>query len=292
MKLVKSLIKSFDLEEHTDLICSLVQPAVGLATKRVAQSALAPMQSRVGGHPHLPKGFVWPRRDGVALAHVATINLSEASAHDESKTLPKSGRLVFFYDVVGETWGYDPADRDGFFVQYFDDTGGALIETPMPLDGADPDVLDGVLGGRGSFRACQLVMKPILTLPSTDDISSDDAALADLASLDEYDELVFALREKFKAPHQLLGHPNVIQNSLWRDCQLASSGVTNPAKLKAADRKAHEAGEADWGLLLQLDSDSKPDWMWCDGGILYFAMRKQDLAARRFKKAWFQLQSC
>jgi uncharacterized protein YwqG len=43
-------------------------------------------------------------------------------------------------------------------------------------------------------------------------------------------------------------------------------------------------------LLLQIDSDDAIGWTWGDAGRLYFWIRKQDLAARRFDRVWTILQ--
>ncbi len=52
-------------------------------------------------------------------------------------------------------------------------------------------------------------------------------------------------------------------------------------------------GAKDWILLLQVDTDDDsdgPGWMWGDCGRIYFWIRRQDLAARRFDRAWTVLQ--
>ena len=41
----------------------------------------------------------------------------------------------------------------------------------------------------------------------------------------------------------------------------------------------------DWCLLLQLDSDGDINTMWGDAGMLYFCLRKLDLAAKKFENA-------
>lgn len=45
-------------------------------------------------------------------------------------------------------------------------------------------------------------------------------------------------------------------------------------------------------MLLQLTTLEKDDWewMWGDCGMLYFYIKRQYLAARRFENAWFSLQ--
>ena len=49
-------------------------------------------------------------------------------------------------------------------------------------------------------------------------------------------------------------------------------------------------GEKDWRLLLQVDTDEQLGLMWGDCGLIYFWIREQDAAARRFDRAWVILQ--
>jgi uncharacterized protein YwqG len=51
-----------------------------------------------------------------------------------------------------------------------------------------------------------------------------------------------------------------------------------------------EKGAQDWILLLQVDSDDDAQMMWGDAGMLYFWIRRQDLAQAAFGKAWCILQ--
>ncbi len=51
-------------------------------------------------------------------------------------------------------------------------------------------------------------------------------------------------------------------------------------------------GAGNWTLLLQLSTITKGDyeWMFGDGGMLYFYIKKDDLAAKRFDKMHFSVQ--
>ena len=71
-------------------------------------------------------------------------------------------------------------------------------------------------------------------------------------------------------------------------CGDAESYENTPDEVKADI--ARRAG--DWLLLLQLSTVTKGDfeWMFGDCGMLYFYIRKDDLAAKRFDKMQFSLQ--
>jgi uncharacterized protein YwqG len=77
------------------------------------------------------------------------------------------------------------------------------------------------------------------------------------------------------------------------ECQLVTNGIYcgSPDGYRSAQAQLLKAGAADWMLLLQLDTDEDgPGWMWGDAGCLYFWLRRQDLAERRFDRVWAVLQ--
>jgi uncharacterized protein YwqG len=95
--------------------------------------------------------------------------------------------------------------------------------------------------------------------------------------------------------HRFLGHPQLIQNPMELECQLASNGVYcgSASHFQAEEAKALEAGAADWRLLLQIDTDEDgPGWMWGDVGRIYFWIRKRELSSLRFGDVWLVFQCC
>ena len=73
-------------------------------------------------------------------------------------------------------------------------------------------------------------------------------------------------------------------------CGDAESYENTPDEVKA-DIEKHTG---DWMLLLQLSTVTKGGFelMFGDCGMLYFYIRKDDLAARKFDKIHFSLQCC
>ena len=97
----------------------------------------------------------------------------------------------------------------------------------------------------------------------------------DLALDEEYDFLGERLSGEWGEMHHLGGWAKEIQGD---------------ARPSSAIR-----GEEEWDLLMQLSSDSplKQEglgWMWGDGGIVYFWIKRDDLAARRFDGVWCGFQ--
>lgn len=275
-------------------LLSQVRPSIRLATERVPYARLELGDSRIGGMPDLPAGFKWPRwtprkqRDNkfgerwrpdapAPLGFIAQIDLTAVPRVDH--ILPGSGWLYFFYDRYCEPWGFDPADRGCCRVTYADCARQTLTRSEPPPD-ADLD---------HRAHPCLVEAWPELTLP-------DD--LPDIQyGTPEYDAYR-GICDALSAPggsiqHRLLGHPQLIQNPMELECQLASNGVYcgTPVGYQSEEAKRLTPGAADWRLLLQIDTDeSGPGWMWGDIGRIYFWIRRQDLAVRDFENVWLILQ--
>ena len=95
---------------------------------------------------------------------------------------------------------------------------------------------------------------------------------------------------------QLLGWPDVIQNSMFAECDLVTQGyylgngwVKIPKEVR---QQAEETACDRWMLLFQLDTVELGDFelMFGDCGHIYFYITKEDLAARRFDRIWLILQ--
>ena len=92
-------------------------------------------------------------------------------------------------------------------------------------------------------------------------------------------------------------YADVIQNEMLTECEYVTRGIYRgdaTASEALTDEERAEIADAakDWTLLLQLSTIEKEGFelMWGDCGMLYFYIKKQDLAARRFENAWFLLQ--
>lgn len=239
--------------------------------------------SKLGGAPDLPGDFRFPPGSG-PLDFLLQINLAEASALDQTESLPKSGLLSFFYDLKEQHWGFDPKHLNGFLV-CFTPSDVPLVPTAM----ARPKfVLDE---RRTSLRAG-------LTLPHQGSRVFDQ--FDKLANLnDEESDAYFAYSDEVErlglpksGNHHLLGHSDNVQGDMQLEAQLVTNGLYcgNPTGYKDPRRKALESGADDWTLLLQLDSDDTAGFMWGDVGMLYYWIRKQDLAENRFDRVWMTLQ--
>ena len=256
------------------LVEPLSKPTILIKT-REGESA-----SYFGGIPPKVSGFQWPHRDSRPMGFLACINLADLPRALD--WLPETGRLLFFYDLEEQPWGFDPKDRGGWEVFYSevqpspDDT---KAEVPPGLKA------EFILKTRGmDFEASKLP-------PSWEEDVLSPLNLTDT----EQDELIDYRSSLYGegASHQIGGYPDPIQSpEMVLECQLVSNGLYCGDSSGYQDPRAEELkdGVEDWRLLLQMDSDDDLDVMWGDVGTVYFWIREDDAKQKDFSKAWLVLQ--
>ncbi len=91
--------------------------------------------------------------------------------------------------------------------------------------------------------------------------------------------------------HHLFGYDFPMQGEMQLQCELASKGLDiDLSKYENTRRKELENEANNWKLLLQLDTDDNPGWMWGDAGKLYFWIREEDLKSNNFENVWMVSQ--
>lgn len=277
---IAATLQQSGLQQLSSSLDDLILPSIRLSTNPSYETAIQHGQSRFGGMPDLPAGVAWPELNGAPMAFVAQIQLADAHAADATSPLPANGVLSFFYDASQQTFGSDPRDRNGFKTLYFTQPASELKRTDTPTS----------LPAEARSRVCSVGFSVELTLPlrpnleitslqwSADDQRRYDAALEQLTSGQTH------------PIHRLLGHPDTIQDDMRLQCQLAANGVADPSS--EPDKVAQlTPGANDWILLLQVDSDPNTTITWANAGMLYFWIRREDLADKQFENAWVVLQS-
>jgi uncharacterized protein YwqG len=232
--------------------------------------------SKLGQMPRVPKEFEWPEWNGKPLAFLLQLKFSEINKDGYLPHLPTSGLLYVFYDEEQSTWGFDPQDKGSWRLLFFDE-GDALKERRYPKD----------LGTRYKLRPVEAF--PILTYPPDppDALSGGD---------EDKEEAYYEFRSgvyEGQPAHHLGGYPDPVQGAdMDLECQLVSNGLYCGDASGYEDERARILAEGgrDWTLLLQIDSDDGTEMMWGDSGLLYFWIRKEDLAARNFDDVWMILQ--
>lgn len=252
--------------------------------------SVPPRASKLGGNPWLPRDFVWPvftdANAGATrpLSFLCQINLADVKPWDVDGVLPDRGMLYFFYEGESFRWGFDPADRGCARVFYFEDTED-FVPNQWP-EGIDEMYVVPEMAL--SFRA-----RP--SFPSYEELDCH----ADIdCDWDDYDALLEEKGVDLDAEdHKLLGYADIIQGEILTECERVCRGLGcgTPEDYRStpqAEKDSIHAAAKDWTLLLQLSTLEKDgwEWMWGDCGMLYFYIRKQDLAAKRFENCWFSLQ--
>lgn len=253
-----------------------------------------PGASKIGGKPYLPKDFVWPtytdRQENVTrpLSFLCQINLSDIKSYDKEGLLPDRGTLYFFYECESMKWGFDPEDDGAARVFYYDTTdviGLAPIDVPEEI--AEEYVMPEIA----------LRFKCEKSYPSFEEYEIYSDAETDW---DEYDGVLENLGvniDEDRECHKMLGYADVIQNEMLTEVERVSRGLycgdadsyQNTPEDVEADIKAH-AG--DWTLLCQISTIEKGEFefMFGDCGMIYFYIKKKDLAVMNFDNVYFSVQ--
>lgn len=271
-----------DLRQHLGaddaaLIMSLSQWSVRLRRGGPVEPDSA--DSRLGGRALLPPGVEWPVRGKQPLSFLGQVRLDEVAWFGHDVPLAAGDLLAFFYDVEDQPWGFDPGDAAGWRVLQVDPASAVALEPPA---------------GAQAFPPFGLTLAAEKTVPSVAEpevanlfVEEEQGVLADL-------EAESQARDGFEPFHRMFGWPEVIQNAMRSQCQLASQGISADAPLAhpGAEEEDEElgAGARDWKLLLQIDSDDDAEMMWGDSGRLYYWIREDDLRDGRFDKVWLVLQ--
>ena len=252
--------------------------------------------TRFGGKPDVPSDFTWPTFQGEGfdnivkdrpLTFLAQFNCEELAKYDNEHLLPERGLLSFFYETDTQCWGYDPKDKGCARVYWFEDI-SALSAADFPIEMEDDF----------KFPMMKINIFQKTSYPSWPDFSEifPEEEDKDDVFYSIWDELAGEDSEEFAERSQLLGWPNVIQNSMYAECDLAAKGYylgNGWIKIpKDVRQYAEETAKERWMLLFQLDTVEGDDFelMFGDCGHIYFYITKEDLRERRFDRIWLILQ--
>lgn len=266
---------------HREEIAKLVRPAI-FGTTKPDQPAIVG-GSRMGGQPDLPEEIEWPQWGERKLQFVAQLNLTELPATPERDLLPQTGWLWFF-------WFFDPNDEYFYFasepeeqpacqVLYWDGPAENLAPRDFPEELEDPEEFCEIRGELAfqTVRTFPGYGHPCLHAFSENPRSHEDvwnnptmSAIHDVRDIAEKDCTASS------SWLQVLGYPREWQNEITRglmDC--------NPHDVSCAEW-VEKAGQ--WILLLQCKAIS-------GDFALFIMIRKADLAARRFDRIGWEVQT-
>lgn len=261
---------------------------------------------RFGGVPDVPPDFQWPCYETAVygddtvkprpLSFLAQFDCAALTFLDPEGLLPETGLLSFFYEMNSQAWGFDPKDAGCARVFWFPD---ASVLAPAEF----PDAL------LEDYRFPEMDMQAFqgTCWPDFQDFAVRYPDIAHPAYweqvrggwdgfCEEFDQVKISLQGDAAAGHKLLGWPDIIQNNMTQECELVRRGhyLGNTWKSVSQEERQETAAPSleDWRLLFQLDSFGTLNFSldFGDCGSIYFYIRKDDLAARRFERAWLILQ--
>lgn len=253
-----------------------------------------PGASKIGGKPYLPSDFVWPtytdNDENVTrpLSFFCQINLSDIKPYDKEALLPSSGMLCFFYECESMKWGFDAEDRGAARVLYIDTAHATgLAPRDIPDDIPEEYVIPEIA----------LQFKARSSYPKFEEFE----LYSDLdPDWEEYDSVLAELGvdiDSDSEEHKLLGYADIIQNEMLTEAERVSRGLycgdAESYRNTPEDVEVEITRHAtDWVLLCQLSTIANEDFefMFGDCGMLYFYIRKDDLAAMNFDDVHFSVQ--
>ncbi|MFV5992196.1 YwqG family protein [Streptomyces sp. NPDC056231] len=240
---------------------------------------------RLGGLPSLPVDVEWPVwNEHGPLSFVASIDCARLPTAALDIDLPEAGALLFFY--------FDGQLDDGDALVLAEDR-ASWAGARVLYVAADEKVAEcGTPAGLKPYPMVPLAARVEMTATEPWH-PSVRAAFAPGAPLrNRYDHPVCS--QEFldalwgfddEVGHQIGGHPHSVQNPV--EIEIAEAVLDGEVPWDDP-RLSKEA--AAWVLLAQFDSDDAADMMWGDAGALYWLIRPEDLAARRFDRTMFTWQ--
>ncbi len=248
--------------------------------------------SRIGGWPDLPVDQAWPEWQERPMSFLAQINLSEMHHVNPDLKLPQSGLLLFFigteddifdegvlnrdYHPVNYMLGSDVKHQDGWKVIY------AGENTELKRTSCQGKVLPEL------FKPCMLKAKTITrALPDEYSVAYDRLTLSK-AERDNYNEVLDLLSaENFN--NQVMGYPQLIQScppELYSASVVSGRPAFSFPEPNSNEYFELQKNACEWTLLLQLSSDNHADFLWGDGGHLYFYGNRIEMAKGNFDETW------
>lgn len=267
--------------EDTDTIEQTLLPAITFVEAPRADGRIA---LRLGGRAPLPADREWPVNGDRELVFVAAVDLTVVGPHDVTGALPTSGSLLFFYDIVSQSWGLDPEDSAPWRVVYLgEDEASAPERSRRPHD-TDRQYLSRPHIDRSEVHDAA----PTWTMPLTCEPCVRDTTYGS-AHGDAYRSRrkdFGAIEDAHSMSFQMLGWPYYNQpNSRQWSVEVDSSG-------RSWD-EVTEADVADWRLLMQFPKwDESGGTLWGGTlGWLQYWIRDGDLRAGNFDRVWIQVDA-
>jgi hypothetical protein len=248
--------------ERAGQILSLARPAIGLWPQRQPAALDDPLASRHGGQLLAPGGLDWPVSGEEPMCFLAQINCGDLVELPDAESLPSDGMLTFFGDAELISGCFPESDGDLNTVCHWLAEGLTPAEPPAPLS-------DDYLAEYST--ATPILFRPFIDLPDTSSRVFEQLRL----NRDE--------AERYYRLRRDLSHHG-IPEEVAHFCDVTSKLLGWP-DLVQQDFHLPQAGPGSYRLLAQLPARMGP------GGSLYFFVRDEDLAQRRFDRCVIEEQN-
>jgi uncharacterized protein YwqG len=260
--------------EAKDRWLSLLRPSIGLDLG----DGEGPVVGHLGGLPELPKDTPWPTWQDRPLALMATLDCALLPREKLDIPLPDDGTLLFFRYESEE----DPGDFIDFYIGDEDFELGAGTKL-LYIPAAVPTRRRPAPEGREVLERIPLRLNRVmLTMPDYGDMRLRDADVDVPLESDAGAQAFDAVRELIHGLYggrfmQIGGYPNWYQRP---EEDLLARRLLGP---EATEEALHRE-ERNMVLLACFEDDPAAN-------ILYWLIRREDLAARRFDKVIVVAQS-
>jgi uncharacterized protein YwqG len=319
---LQALIEKHGLAEHQAAIHQIARTMIRITAKKERESKIAIGNSKMGGDPDLPEGMEWPVYNGRPMSFLLQLNLADLKDFRSSKFKAKEGMLYFFCEP--ENWKFE---EGSYSVVFSPKQSKFLKRIPNPASHPPSDNRDGdnrekynvrnyigklvqvdkPLDIGGSYNSASVMFSEELSLPEYRSPTVSRMFGKDEVFMGQYDEWKYQRKEKgekkcsdaqmivdFEVFNALRGKYSdlcgdwILEGKLsWEDCKDFTDhhmfGYCNPFQWEPALRE----GEL---LLLQIDTDDGPGWMWGDVGKLYFWILESELLDNDFSKVQVEEQ--
>ncbi|MCP2342765.1 DUF1963 domain-containing protein [Actinomadura rupiterrae] len=263
----------------------LMRPAINLRSRKRGTEPVG----HLGGLPALPSGMAWPAWNGDALNFVASLDCARLPIAALDLPLPAEGTLLFFC-IDAEDDRFEIGEGPSVDVGVPESMAGMrVLHLPPGVEVTERQAPAGLR----PFERVELGARLLATGPDTSQPELRAAvrrlggsaweALEDR----EYEEGMYnAVLDRLPRHwHWLGGHAKPKQDAVELDAAYTAFagevGWADPRLEREALR---------WRPLAQFDSDEAAGMKWSDIGTIYFLVRPEDLAARRFDAASLTVQ--
>jgi hypothetical protein len=263
-----------------DTLVSHKAPAVGLfGTGGCSEGPVG--SSHLGGRPDVPVSWDWPERGGYPQGFLAELDLADLATMPGCDVLPRDGHLAFFYGFFDDTLGPEP--RTGTWtVQWY--------APSEPLHRADYPVWPpGNIDLPEIYNPSPITFFSFWTMPPSDSWLLGEFGASDVEHYRDFEvDYRHAISDRLGSwwpAHQLLGYPtSAFQGSPVDRYAFELLGRTTPP--------AHGEQASVVRPLLQIDTDGwSTNFLWGDGGTVFFMIPPEALDQHDFSPVWLDLQS-